>query len=104
MKYIFSLLLLLVCCLSKAQTKPTQNFALLVNPNITVTGKETIDANQLYKGQMVRFGFNIINPSLSEVVKAGSCQLQINLGDKLKVAQKDFATKMPLSNYFKWST
>ena len=92
-----------ICCNAFAQNKTSQNYPVFANPNISVADKEAIDANQLYKGQMVRFAISVVNPSQSDVVKAGSCELQIELGDKMKPVHKDVLLKMALNNYFSWS-
>lgn len=93
---------LLLGCIAFAQKVKTISVPLLSNPNIVVNGNEDADANQLYKGQMVHFAFAVLNPSQSSAIKAGTCSLQIELGDKLQVTQNALA-KTALSNYFNWS-
>lgn len=86
-----------------AQNKTATTYPVLANPNITDANAVEIDANQLYKNEAVLFSITIVNPSQNEAVKAGSCHLQIELGNKLRLVQKDAIQRIPLPNYFKWS-
>lgn len=102
MKRLFLLAIIFISTYLFAQKSIEQNIPVLSNLTLTEAGKGTVDANQLYKGQAVRFSFNVFNPSQSEPIKAGSCQLLIELGDKVQQAGRQ-VTKMQLNNYFRWT-
>ena len=96
------MMLILACGTAFGQKRTSQNYPVLVNPTLTTVEKEDINANQLYKGQSLLFSFSVFNPSQSESIKAGSCLLHIELGEKLKPSQKG-TIKMPPSQYLQWT-
>src|SRR5947209_2228003 len=100
----FSLLAALLLCLTVfAQKRQPVNVPVVSNANILDNRNNVIDANHLFKGQTIHFGFNILNPSQSDAIKAGTCSLEIELGDKLQTAPNASA-KISLNDYFSWST
>lgn len=102
MKYFILMMFAFACGSALAQKKSLQNYPVLVNPTITTVEKEDLNANQLYKGQVVQLAFGIFNPNQSETIKAGSCLLQVELGDKLKPAQKEMS-RLKANDYFHWT-
>lgn len=103
MKTFFLTALLFFALYGGAQNRSAITYPVLANLNLSEAAGEALDANALRKGQAVRLSFTVINPNLSEAVKAGSCALQIQLGKKLRTAQRAAVAKMAFADYFSWS-
>jgi hypothetical protein len=104
MKRILLISAVLVSFGATAQTNvAAKNFPVLSNPNITGIYGEALDASYLLKNQVVRFNISLMNLDQKEVVKAGSYTIQIELDNKVKLANTEDILHMPLGNYFSWS-
>jgi hypothetical protein len=80
-----------------------QNDAMVVNANITNEKDELLNVDELKKGQVVKFNITLMNPNENENIKANSCELRIDLNNKMKLVKDfDFKTMMPFAAYFNW--
>lgn len=103
MRKLFLTALLFSGLCAGAQKNLSQAYPVLVNLNLSEAIDERLDANEFRKGQPVILSFMVMNPSLGEPVKAGSCALQIQLGKGLKAEAKQAAVKLAFADYFFWS-
>ncbi len=62
------------------------------------------NADRLEVGKPVKLSLKLSNNSLQNAVPAGSCQLKITLGSKLKLNVNNMSqlTNLPLTNYIQW--
>ncbi len=90
---------------SKGQSRVSYSDPSVDEIKITGISNEPTEAGRLAVGQPARLSFKVANNSNVNAVPAGTIQLKITLGSKLKLVSNDLTqyNNLPLTNYFDWS-